>query len=268
MTSTPLRLGLPAWAFPGWQGRYWPARPSPLSGYAKVFNAVEGNTTFYRIPDAPTVASWARAVGDEDFRFCFKLPRTVTHERQPALDDLTQFLRVLDPLGDKLGPFLVQFPARVGPADFDGIAHLLDRLPGGSSHVLEVRHPAFFRNPETLEALMQRSGGSRAILDSRALYNGDLEHADVVGALHEKPDLPVLPRSENGRLFLRLVLHPDAIYNDRYLDEWARRTAVMLEDDVEVFAMIHCPNNLHCPPFARDFFERLAAQPGGRTLPS
>jgi uncharacterized protein YecE (DUF72 family) len=52
-------LGLPAWGFPGWSGTYFP-RPagseSALGHYARVFNTVEGNTTFYRVPDAPTVA--------------------------------------------------------------------------------------------------------------------------------------------------------------------------------------------------------------------
>ena len=48
-------LGLPAWGFPGWTGSYFPepgAGGSTLDHYARVFNTVEGNTSFYRVPDA------------------------------------------------------------------------------------------------------------------------------------------------------------------------------------------------------------------------
>ena len=50
-------IGLPAWAFPGWHGRYFNTTPSALASYASVFNTVEGNTTFYHVPDERTVAN-------------------------------------------------------------------------------------------------------------------------------------------------------------------------------------------------------------------
>jgi hypothetical protein len=31
--------------------------------------------------------------------------------------------------------------------------------------------------------------------------------------------------------------------------------------------MIHCPNNLHCPPYARTFHETLRREPGMDFLP-
>ena len=62
------RLGLPAWAFPGWKNRYFADRPSTLASYAQVFATVEGNTTFYRTPDEKTIANWQRAVAETDFR--------------------------------------------------------------------------------------------------------------------------------------------------------------------------------------------------------
>ncbi|MEJ2604085.1 MAG: DUF72 domain-containing protein [Gammaproteobacteria bacterium] len=115
--SLPYRLGLPAWAFPGWKGRYWEAQPTPLADYVRFFGTVEGNTSFYRIPDQKTVAAWADTVAGSDFEFCFKLPRTVTHEPVPSTGDFDAFLRVIEPLGEHVGPFLVQFPAGAGPAE-------------------------------------------------------------------------------------------------------------------------------------------------------
>ena len=109
------RLGLPAWNFPGWKDRYFTATPSQLGSYARVFNSVEGNTTFYGIPDFATVDRWRGDVAGTDFKFCFKIPRTVTHERIPNWPDLKQFLDAVARLGDCLGPFLVQLPAQIGP---------------------------------------------------------------------------------------------------------------------------------------------------------
>mgnify|MGYP000045947601 CR=1 FL=1 len=92
-TRGPYCLGLPAWAFPGWKGRYFHDGSTLLHDYASVFNTVEGNTTFYAVPSATTVDRWAEQAPPE-FRFAFKAPRAVTHERRlrpgahPALAEL------------------------------------------------------------------------------------------------------------------------------------------------------------------------------------
>lgn len=251
------RLGLPAWGFPGWKDRYFRAAPSQLASYAGVFNAVEGNTTFYAVPDERSVARWRAAVEGSDFRFCFKLPRTVTHEQVPSRTDLVDFFEAIEPLRDHLGPFLVQFPATVGPADSLWIESLLERLPAGFGYVVEVRHPRFFTEPGLLEPVLQRFSMGRVTLDARALHRGDPSHPEVREALHEKPDLPVLTAVCNGLAFVRLVLHPDPAHNARYLDEWAAHAARFVTEGHEVFMMIHCPNNLHCPAFALDLHARL-----------
>jgi uncharacterized protein YecE (DUF72 family) len=257
------RLGLPAWAFPGWRDRYFPARPSPLGGYARVFDAVEGNTTFYRVPDEETVRGWAAAVAGSDFEFCFKVPRTVTHERQPDVADLRRFLASIEPLQGHLGPLLVQLPARVGPAELPVVDALLASLPRTIDKVLEVRHPEFFARPGLLEPLLEEHGCGRVMMDSRPLYEGNREHPEVLEALHEKPDLPIIPEVYGGIAFLRLVLHPDRLDNQRYVDEWASRTVDWLAAGHRVYVMIHCPNNLHCPELAVQFHETLRRCGGG-----
>jgi len=49
------RLGLPAWAHGAWQDLFFHDKPSRLASYATVFNTVEGNTSFYHVPDRKTV---------------------------------------------------------------------------------------------------------------------------------------------------------------------------------------------------------------------
>jgi len=268
VTSLPYRLGLPAWAFPDWKDRYFPAKPSPLANYARVFNTVEGNTTFYHVPPADTVAGWCEALADNDLTICFKLPRTVTHERRANLADLKLFLNRIKPLQDNLGPLLLQFPARVGPQHLDSIDRLSALLHhSGHSIVLEVRHPEFFTRPELLEPALDKYSMGRVVMDTRAIFQGNRQHPEVLAALHDKPDLPVIPTSYNNRAFIRFMLHPDRVSNQPYIDDWATRVAGDLQDGVDVTMMIHCPNNLHCPEMALQFHRALQARTGKEQLP-
>jgi uncharacterized protein YecE (DUF72 family) len=250
-------LGLPAWAFPGWSGEYFPATGSALSHYARVFNTVEGNTTFYRVPDAGSVARWLDAVAGTDFRFSFKLPRSVTHERRPAWGDLQQFLSAIESLGDHLGPFLVQCPATLGPDALPELDALFGRLPGDYRYVLEVRHPDFFSRPALLEPLLERSGAGRVMFDSRPIYREDTRHPEVLAARHKKPDVPLLDTVYNGLVYARVVLHPELRHNGRYMEEWLQRCKAYLASGHTVFFMAHCPNNQHCPELAFHFHQSL-----------
>lgn len=267
LVPMPYRLGLPIWAYPKWKGVYFEDSPSMLSSYASVFNAVEGNTTFYGVPSSANVSAWRRALDGTDFRMSVKLPRSVTHERIPAEADLERFLAAIRPLGEHLGPLLVQFPERAGPADIAAFEPLFARLAEVHRCVAEVRHPAFFEEPERLEPMLARHGFGRAMLDTRAIYRGDLGHHDVVNAAHRKPDVPVLDTVYSGLAFARVVLHPDNRDNDPWIDDWVTRAATMIERGDETTIIIHCPNNLYCTEQARTFHERLRARLGVAKVP-
>lgn len=256
------RLGLPAWAYPGWRGVFFDDKPSPLASYASVFNAVEGNTTFYRVPDEASVTRWCEAVVGTDLQFSFKLPGTITHERQGSMEDLERFLNVIRPLGSHLGPLLIQFPAWAGPEHMVRFEPAFERIRAERGAVIEVRHPIFFSEPSMLEELLERHRMGRVMLDSRALYQGDISHPDVIRAVHEKPDVPVLKHIYNQVAFIRLILHPDGHSNERWINEWVGRVATMMSAGVAVTMMVHCPDNGYCPPMALDFHNRLRALTG------
>lgn len=260
-------LGLPAWAFPGWKDRYFTDRPSRLSSYARVFNTVEGNTTFYRVPDRASVERWRAAVDGTGFRFCFKLPREVTHEKRPERDSLQRFLTAVEPLHEHLGPLLVQFPATVSPALLARFEPVFDSVRRLCRFVIEVRHPAFFEDPGLLAPVLATYEADRVVFDSTPLFQGDLDHPEVLAARHEKPDVPVIEQTPNGVTLVRLILHPDIRCNGPHIDRWAARTAAKLAAGGTVYMMIHCPNNQHCPPLARQFDAELRRKVGGEKLP-
>ncbi|NER82918.1 MAG: DUF72 domain-containing protein, partial [Leptolyngbya sp. SIO1D8] len=96
-------LGCAVWAFRDWVGDFYPAGAKAgdfLQLYGKRLTAVEGNTTFYSIPDAATVDRWADQT-PETFHFCPKIPRIYSHSGAllPHLKDTLTFLKTLQRLG-------------------------------------------------------------------------------------------------------------------------------------------------------------------------
>ena len=265
-TILPYRLGLPAWAYPAWKNTYFSDKPSMLNSYAQVFNTVEGNTTFYGIPDQKKVAEWLAAVNGQDFHFCLKLPKTITHQRQLNTHQINAFLKTIEPLRSHLGPLLIQLPDYVGPQHLGFIKRLLQQLPRDLSQVIEFRHPKFFIQPEILEPVFEQFSCGRVILDTRPIYRGDRYHPEVMSGKHQKPDLPIIPVVYNDLVYVRLVLHPQPEHNHRFVQQWTQRVAAYLQSGQQVYFMIHCPNNLHCPPFAEDFHLQLM-QTQRQTMP-
>jgi len=253
----PYRLGLPAWAFEGWQSKYFDATPSRLASYASVFNSVEGNTTFYQIPSEKSIQEWNAALQHKDFKICFKLPKEVTHTQVPDWDVLDTFLDRISPLKSYLGPLLLVFPAKIGSDQVKFIDAILARIPGSFRVVVEVRNLGFFVKQNKLTPILDKYGFHRVVLDSRPLYCGDLQHPDVVRARHEKPNVPVATKPYNGLAYIRLVMHPNNALNSDFIEQWASIVAGYLKNDVETYMSIHCPNNLYCPEYASQFHTAL-----------
>ncbi|MEM8962574.1 MAG: DUF72 domain-containing protein, partial [Acidobacteriota bacterium] len=149
------RLGLPQWSEKHWIGTVFPPKTKNtdfLARYTDVFGTVEGNTTFYSEPSPETVAKWRDAT-PESFRFAFKLPRFVTHELklgEGAEVQTEHFLYRMEPLGARLGPFMVQLPPSFGPRQLKALDRFLEALPKNHCMTVELRHPAFYASMETL----------------------------------------------------------------------------------------------------------------------
>src|ERR671910_1309915 len=144
--SSPARIGTAGWSIPKEHAAPFPATGSHLERYAKVLNAVEINSSFYRPHRTTTYERWAASV-PESFRFAVKVPKAITHElRLKDADDLLdRFLSEVSGLGPKLGPLLVQLPPSLRFED--GVADIF--LSELRSHVkgpivCEPRHASWF----------------------------------------------------------------------------------------------------------------------------
>lgn len=106
-----IRIGTAGWSIPKAFSASFPTKGTHLQRYARVFDAVEINSSFYRPHRLSTYQRWAEAV-PQDFRFAVKVPRSITHERRLRETGhlLDGFLSEADGLGERLGVLLVQLP--------------------------------------------------------------------------------------------------------------------------------------------------------------
>lgn len=148
-TELQARLGAPVWGQAGWRGKIYPPKAQPrdfLQHYARQFDAIELNTTFYRVPDPKTIRAWKEAVSPR-FRFCPKIPQQISHIQalQGTELETRRFCESLLGLGENLGPSFLQLPPQFSPQSLPLLERFLRALPGGFEIAVEFRHEAFFR---------------------------------------------------------------------------------------------------------------------------
>ena len=197
-----LRLGTQGWNYATWIGPFYPdgtRAPDFLRTYARAFNTVEVDSTFYAIPAASTVRGWA-ARTPESFTFAVKLPQEITHERRfiDAHDVLHAFVDRMRELGPRLGPVLIQCGPDFSPLERNALQHFLAELPEAPRFAIEFRQRAWI-SQETLAMLRvtSRACAKRRSLDSTRVV------AQTLPASDDRLQLPALDgtRSHYHRLF-------------------------------------------------------------------
>lgn len=270
-----LRVGCAMWADRRWVGRYFPTdTPSgrELLAYSTWCTAVEGNTTFYGLPAAATVTRWAKDA-PADFRFMFKLPRTITHDRRlhSAEPELSEFLERLSPLEGQADPFSIQLPASFEPGDLPVLASFLQQLPSDYQWAVEVRHQRFCDGGDDerrLNDLLAESGAERIIIDTRAVFAGPCETPEEREAFERKPRVPVRPVAIGQSPIVRYIGQTDGQANPTWWAKWVPKIAQWLDEGRSPIVFIHTPDNAVAPQLARDFHGEVAALvPDLRPLP-
>src|SRR5690242_12651395 len=113
--KTQIHIGCSGWFYWGWRGKFYPQEcPTHLwfKHYAKHFKTVELNAPFYSWPKRATVRCWIRQA-PRRFLYSIKVNRMITHEhRMSGTKMLIEqfYLDVAEPLGERMGCMLFQFP--------------------------------------------------------------------------------------------------------------------------------------------------------------
>jgi uncharacterized protein YecE (DUF72 family) len=121
---------------------------SRLAYVATVFNSIEINSSFYKLPKAATVAKWAGEVTAE-FKFTYKLWKQITHNKELVFnpDDVRDFMQAINHVGDNKGCLLIQFPPSLTSAylmQLDNLLATIKQLDDGWEVAIEFRHPSWY----------------------------------------------------------------------------------------------------------------------------
>jgi uncharacterized protein YecE (DUF72 family) len=224
-------IGTSGYAYKEWKGSFYP-KDLPQKGmlryYGERFQSVEINNTFYRMPSASVLQGWAADV-PRGFKFVIKVPQQITHFRRlKAADHLvSDLLEVVDTLGRRLGPLLVQLP----PNMKKDVPRLRDFLPLLQSQqaAFEFRHKSWF-DDEVFD-LMRHHNAALCIADA----DDDLQ-------------VPFISAANWGYLRLR---RPD--YSSADLKKWAKR--VREQKWREAFIFFKHEDEGKGPKLARKFAE-------------
>lgn len=163
-----MRLGTCGWSYQEWVGLFYPNnRVAKLPFYARVFDTVEVDSSFYRMPTKSMVKGWEKATGPS-FQFSLKLPKTITHDKGlvGVGDELGAFLDVIKPLQDagKLGCLLVQLAPGFSYDKIPTLESFLETLPDDVRFAVEFRHESW--NRKETWSILKKHGVANTITDS------------------------------------------------------------------------------------------------------
>ncbi len=209
-----LCVGTSGYSYKEWKGSFYPqdlAAADMLRYYATQLPAVEINNTFYRMPKASVLESWAAQV-PEDFRFALKASRRITHMKRlkDAADETEYVLRTAQTLGDRLGVILFQLPPFL-KKDLPRLEAFIALLPEGTRAVFEFRD-ASWNDDDVLSCL--RGKGC-------ALCASDTD---------EEPQSAITSTAGYGYLRLRRSAYPPEA-----LAAWAERIKAQPWEEAYVF---------------------------------
>ena len=148
-TGTQYFIGCSGWFYWKWRGTFYPA-DLPTSEwfkyYARRFDTVEINASFYSWPTRAGVNAWLRAAGKRRFVFTVKVCELITHVKRFAGTEnhVRDFGVIADLLQDRMGCFLYQLPPsyHYSPARLKSI---LGQLDHSRRNVVEFRHASWWR---------------------------------------------------------------------------------------------------------------------------
>lgn len=203
-----IHIGTSGWAYPQWQDDFYAGVPRRdwLSHYARHFDTVEINATFYHLQRESTFAHWRDATPPA-FRFAIKGNRYLTHNKKlldPTESVALERARALG-LGDKLAVVLWQMPARFGKnlARLEAFAEALAAWP-------EARHAVEFRDPSWFDAEVA----------------GCLSRHRLAHCLSDAADWPLWDAVTTDLVYVRLHGHTRtyvSAYSTGALRQWAAR---------------------------------------------
>jgi uncharacterized protein YecE (DUF72 family) len=250
MTDGAVRVGCSGWSYRDWRGPVYPPKAPARTWfalYAERFDTVELNNTFYRLPAASTVETWA-AQAPPGFCYAVKVGQFGSHRmklRDPE-SWLARHLERIGRLGPHLGPNLVQLPPR-WKRDVGRLDAFLEVAPRSTRWAVELRDPTWLHD-DVFETLKRR-GAALCLHDLLADHPWELTAPFTYIRFHG-------PRARSEPYH--------GPYGPRRLGPIADRLAAWAQGGTDVYAYFNNDYDGHAVTDATWFRQRLrpAAVPG------
>lgn len=240
-------VGCAKWGRKDWIGKIYPpgTRESDfLEHYARQFNCIEMNATYYQMPTVRQTTSWREKVGP-DFKFCPKFTEDITHgKRLKDVQELTdRFLEGIAGFQKNLGPiFLLPHPT-MGPQSQDIVEAFLESLPHDLDVFVEFRNTAWFSDTHAFRSAF-------TMLEQH-------HHGAVISDASGRRDC-VHMRLTTPEAFIRFVgngLHPTDYTR---IDAWVQRIKQWMAHGIQkIYFFMHQHDELHSPELIKYFIAAL-----------
>ncbi len=241
-----IHIGTSGWSYRHWRGVFY---PEDLPGdrylryYARLFGAVEVNSTFYKLPDRSTLADW-REQTPKGFVFACKASRYITHfsKLKDPQASLGRFFDAMDVLGEKCGPLLFQLPPR-WHVNVPRLANFLRMLSPRHRCAFEFREESWF------------TADVYSLLEKHAVANCIYDLGGQVSPL----------RTTGGFVYVRLHGPKGpyrGCYSERTLESWAERLLAWQHEGKDAFCFFDNDERGYAATNARRLLE-LTGQASG-----
>lgn len=243
-----LHVGTMGWSYDFWVGNFYPTgidKTQYLTEYARHFDSVEVDSTFYRIPSEKIVKRWFDQT-PLGFLFSAKFPRIITH-RKMLVDcerETNGFLKSLSGLGDKLGPLLLQFPLTFSMKRIRLLEDFLMSVPTEYRIAVEVRNKDFLN--EELFSLLRRRSAAFVWSDSEVMPEVETVTADFVYV-----------RWEGDRRKVNGLLGRVETQRSNDIKAWAHKIKQLVNESVNVFGYFSKYYSGHPPTDAKQLLELI-----------
>jgi uncharacterized protein YecE (DUF72 family) len=258
----PVRFGTSSFSASGWVGTFYPKNTKPkdyLANYARKFDTVEVDSTFYGAPQEKTVQGWYEKT-PPGFVFAAKMPETITHDKGLGDCDaeLAEFLTAMSNLKEKLGPLLLQFPyyakkSGMTEDDFvERVERFLPRLSREMKFAVEMRNKTWVTS-RLLDALRKHNVALAMIDHPYMARPKDLLAIDAVTAdfaysrlLGDRYEIEAITKTWDKTIIDRTA----------EIDEWAEVTEI-LRKRVPVYTYVNNHFAGHAPTTVRELKKRI-----------
>jgi uncharacterized protein YecE (DUF72 family) len=144
-------IGCSGWSYSAWKGPFYPPNLQDsnwLRFYSQIFDYVEIDSSFYRMPNQFMVKNWDKKTPD-NFGFTAKFPKIITHDKhlEDVDEEIQTFLNNMEPLQEKTLALLIQLPPsmEIMPG-LDGLREIIPLLDSRFRYAVEVRHQSWFQD--------------------------------------------------------------------------------------------------------------------------